>query len=64
MLGSMMTSACCRQPRSAWRWMMLKERLSTSVAVRGAVGAGAFEVDGDDEVGAEEAGAFGREPAK
>src|SRR6266699_3182537 len=33
--GSMTMSACVRQERSLCRWMMLKERLRTSVNVRG-----------------------------
>ena len=38
--------------------MMLNERLRTSVKVRGGSHAGGFEINGDDDVGAEERDAF------
>ena len=56
--GSMMTSACWRQAISAWRWMMVKERLMTSAAVRGVLQISGFQIDGDDDVRAEQQASF------
>ena len=52
--GSMMTSACWRQAKSAWRWMMVNDRLMTSAAVRGYVQVARFQIHGDDDVRAEQ----------